>query len=113
MQSERYPGYNSNSDVRVNDRQSEAQSTKFTSDASIGLGERVEDSGQHAGIDSHSAVGYLDDHTLLLSPAADAYAAAGGRELDGVLDEIPEHLLQPPRIRFDRFGASTEVSGKV
>ena len=41
---------------------------------------------------------------LLIRPAADAHATAVRRELDGVLQEVPEDLLEPGRVGFDPVG---------
>ena len=89
---------------RLADRQPQAQAAELPRDRAFRLLEGVEDPRQRLRLDADPAVVHLDDHVLLVRPAADAHAAAVRRELDRVLQEVPEDLLEPGRVGLDPVG---------
>ena len=67
----------------------------------IGLSETVEDVGQELGRDSLAGVGDDNPHALVVGGHGHVDAAAGARELDRVVNQIPENLLDATAIRRD------------
>ncbi len=54
-------------------------------------------------LDADARVADLDGYLLALAPRAQPNPAAGRRKLDRILEQIPEHLLQPGRIGLDHL----------
>src|SRR4029077_6367196 len=84
---------------RLADRQAETEAAELLGHRGVALLEGVEDPRQDLGLNPDSRVDHLEDpfRSRLISRANDD-PAARRCELDGVLDEVPEDLLDPRRI---------------
>ena len=93
-------------DDALADGQAQPQAAELAGDRRLPLLERVEDRRQDLRLDADAGVDDLDDDPVLRpSPAlvagADGDRPALGGELHGVLDQVPEHLLEPGRVGVD------------
>ena len=81
-------------DELFDDRQSQAEAVVHPRRRGVGLAERLEDRRQEVARDARTRVG--DDNLARVAAAADADVdgAALRRELDGVGQQVPQHLLQ-------------------
>ena len=79
-------------------------------DAAVGLAEPVEDVGQEIRADAHAVVAHPDLGVAVAGALqADLDAAAGRGELDGVREQVPDHLLQAVGIAGDRPASGVEA----
>ena len=69
---------------------------------SVLLAEAVEDVGQEIGLDAHAGVGHTDSPSPLGRVDGHGNASPFGSELDGVGQQVRDHLLQPHRVT--RYG---------
>lgn len=86
-------------DHALRNGEAEPQPAIFRSDGAAPLLEGVEDPRLHVCFDPDAGVGEID-HDAMLSVVAgsDAQLATRRRELHGVLNDVPEDLLQPRRV---------------
>ena len=89
-------------DEMAADRQPEAEPAVRPRERAVGLAEALEEVGQELRRDAFPGVADadLDLRVDALQPHLDA--AAAGRELDRVRQQVPDHLLQPLRIARHR-----------
>ena len=71
------------------------------------LPEAVEHMRQEFALDADACVDHFDGHHGAVAARCDADVAALGRELHGVAEQIPDHLLQAPGIGANH----SEVAG--
>src|SRR2546429_9047246 len=71
----------------------------------IRLPKAIEYSLQRGGFDALSRVGHDDFDVRIYPLHADLDFAAVRSEFDGIGDQVPNHLLQPPRIAGDSVNA--------
>src|SRR5262249_52325707 len=106
-------------DDRPGDGQAEAKATEPADVTGLALGEGVEDAGQQPRLDADAVVDAADDQLGTVGAGgrpvvgSDQDRAAGGRELDGVLDEVPEDLLEPGGVALDVVGLGVEVQDEA
>ena len=96
-------------DQVAHDREPEPQAAVHTRGGGILLAEAVEDVGEEGRVDPRAGVGHVDGHAAVLPRQRDADAPAFGRELDRVGQQVPDDLLQPPRVAEDRLGVRRQV----
>src|SRR5450756_1519803 len=72
------------------DRQPQAQSPEVLGDRVVALLEGIEDALKVLRGDPDPAVGNLCNHLSVHRPAAHTHAAAARRELDSILQQVPE-----------------------
>ncbi len=89
-------------DQVADDRQAEPEPAVGAGDRPVGLAEAVEDVRQEVGADADAGVGHPDDGVAPLLAQADLDPARPGGELDGVGEQVPDHLLQPVGVAEDR-----------
>src|SRR4029453_18048794 len=75
--------------------QAQSQPAVHSCDAAIGLTKPVEDKRQEFGRDSDAGVNHLDFGLTVKKPEANLHGAPRRGELDGVLYQVPDHLLKP------------------
>jgi hypothetical protein len=90
---------------RLADRQAQAQSAELACRVPFGLLEGSEQARQHVRFNPYAAVADLGYEPAVRTAAADTYATAGGREFDGVTQQVPEYLLQTRRVGVNRADA--------
>ena len=78
----------------LRDGQAETQAAVAAIEPRVGLPERLEDVGQELRRDARPAVGHADFDRLAVAPQRHPHAAAARRELDGVGQQVREHLQQ-------------------
>ena len=95
-------------DQVADDRQAQPEAAGLPRRAGVGLPEALEHVGQEVGRDADAGVAdrHLDVRVDALQPDLDTAAAAG--ELDGVGQQVPQHLLQPIGVARDRPDAGIE-----
>ena len=86
------------------DGQPEAQSSIAAGDRAVRLMKAIEDVRQGIWPDARAIVGDRDFDLTLGAAKRDRNVAALRRELDGIGEQIPDHLLNPRRIPRDRPG---------
>ena len=64
----------------------------------VGLAEAFEHVREEVGRDADARVAHANDHLLVLASQAHRHLAVRGRELDGIGQQIPHHLLQAARV---------------
>ena len=85
-------------------RQAKADSMLALSGA-IRLPKAIEYRSQRGGFDALSRIGHDDFDVRIYPLHADLNFAAVRSELDGIGDQVPDHLLKPPRIAGDSVDA--------
>ena len=85
----------------LGNRQAQAEAPRPSGRGRIGLSETVEDVRQELGRNSLAGVGDDNPHALVVGGHGHVDAAAGARELDRVVNQIPENLLDATAIRRD------------
>ena len=84
----------------ADDRQAETQAAVRALAAAVELAEAIEHERLELGSDAAAGVADLDDHSCFVFAREEQLdAAAGGRELDRVGQQVPDHLLQAGRRR--------------
>src|SRR5262249_41826375 len=98
---------------RTADGQPQPQTVRPAAGGVSTLLEGLEDAWQDLGLDADTRVADLDDQPVAVDTGAgvsvgslrvagaDADHAAGRRELHGVLDQVPDNLLEPCRVGMD------------
>src|SRR5213593_4327450 len=92
-------------DELADDRESEAEALLRPPSLAKGF----EDVGQEGGADSSSGVRDREPREPLYAPEADQVAPAVGRELEGIADEIPHHLLEARRVPEHLHGLGRQI----
>ena len=102
-------------DEVLDDRQAEPEAAVRPREALVGLAEALEDVGQELGRRCPTPVSatVTSDRAEPTRSMPDAYAAAGRRELDGVREQVPEHLLQPLGVAVDDGRLAVDTSGQM
>ena len=85
-------------DQRLADRQPQPQPAELARHAGRTLFESLEQFGKCFGIQSDAGIGDAQSELIVFTARADRDGAAVRRKLDGVLEQIPQHLLKPGRI---------------
>src|SRR5258705_13378750 len=80
-------------DKPAGDRQAETQSAEVAGDLFFALLEWLEYVGKNFGLDSDAGVVEFDLELAIRVGGANADLAAGGGEFHGILQEVPEDLL--------------------
>ena len=75
--------------------------------------EGAEDAVDGLGFDTDAAVVNLNDATIVSSCGANPDTAARRRELYGVLDQVPDNLLQTAWVAIDRVRGILQAHGKM
>lgn len=75
-------------------RETQAEAAKFPRDDAIRLLERREDAVGRFRTETHARVAHLHDEPSGLVARSNVDAAFVGRELGGILEQVPEDLLQ-------------------
>src|SRR5262245_55404216 len=65
----------------------------------IGLVEPLEDSTQVLGLDADTRIRYPQLHLLVATSRPDLYPSGRWRELDGIAEQVCEHLAHASRVR--------------
>ena len=76
----------------------------------IGLLEALEDVGQKLGFDALPVVRHAESQGRIDALESEMNAATPRRELDGIAQEVPDHLLQSMRVAHDRTRVLVERS---
>src|SRR5207247_10007413 len=76
--------------------------------ARVGLAKALEHVREELPRDAGAAVAHGDDRARIVALQAHVNAAADGRELDRVDQQVPDHLLQPARIALNRPGVGVD-----
>ena len=92
-------------DAGLGDRQPQAQAAIAGRDIAAALFEDAEDALGVAGLEVDARIADLHHHAIALVARAQVDAALPGRELERVLQQVPEHLLQPRASPADERGA--------
>ena len=100
-------------DQALGDREPQPEAAELARHARILLLEGVEYPGDGLGLDADAAVVDLDDDMRLLAIAAYADASSLGCELDGVVDEVPQDLLQARDVSVHPVGALFDVHAEM
>src|ERR1700749_1712586 len=95
-------------DQLANDGEAETHASVNPVGAGVGLAKAVEDVRQEFGIDAHPGILHLYLYARAGASQPDRYLPVRVRELDGVRDEIPDHLLQAVGVAVNRPGARVE-----
>ena len=99
-------------DRRLGDRQAEAEAAELARHPRPFLREGVEDRRQRLARDADAGVGD-DQHEAVVDVARhDLDLAFVGRELGGVLEQVPDHLLQARSVARDDGGAARAAPGR-
>src|SRR5262245_45941051 len=80
--------------------QSQSQSAVLPGDAAVGLAKPVEDMGQEFRSDSYAGVGHLDFSLSVRISESNFDGVTRRCELDGVVRQIPDHLLKPGGVQI-------------
>jgi hypothetical protein len=84
---------------------------------SVALLEGIEDLGEQIGLDADAGVLDLDHQVrparVDFVAGTDRDHAAGGGELDGVLDQVPEDMLQPSGVGVEVVVSGAQVQGQA
>ena len=97
----------------LDDRQAETEAAVPARGGRISLLKALEDMREDVGRDALAAVGDLDVRVTVHTPAAThARVPSRGRELDGVADQVPHHLLQPDRVAVHVRGGIVDARSR-
>src|SRR6185369_11544588 len=88
-------------DEVAHDREAEPETAEAARRRAVVLPESLEDEGQEPRVDAASRVADGDRDVGNHAPELAANASAGRRELHGVRQEVPEDLLQAPRVSIE------------
>src|SRR5262245_45887186 len=89
--------------------QAQAQSAVLSGNAAIGLAKPIEDKRQEFWRDSDAGVDHLDFGSSAEILEANFHDAPRRGELDGVLRQIPDHLLKPVGIKQEHMYGRVEI----
>src|SRR5207237_9880045 len=81
-------------DQLTHDGKPEAEAAVRARGGAVGLSEALEDGGEEVGANAPARVAHDDLGPPVRQPDPDFDATALGRELDGVREQVPDHLLQ-------------------
>ena len=97
-------------DHRLGDRQAQPQTAELLGDRRLPLLEGVEDERQRLGADPLARIPHFHlDPTAPGRTGRHPDRPAAGRELGRVLDQVPDHLLEPRRVDVDQVGRRGQV----
>src|SRR5437870_4447990 len=85
-------------DETTNNREPDPQSSERTVRRTLSLPEHLEDVWKERGADAAPRVGHGENDIRALTVHVGANLTAGWRVLHGVVQQIPDHLLEPGRI---------------
>src|SRR5262245_8093711 len=88
--------------------QAQSQTAVLSCDAAVGLAKSIEDKGKEFGRDSYAGVNYLDFSLPVEIPEVYFHGAPRRGELDGVLYQIPDHLLKPVGVNLENMYGRVE-----
>src|SRR5262249_18532656 len=104
-------------DDRAADGKPQAQATEPSPCPSSALFDQVEDSWEQVGLDADAPIDDLDHQPGPgrfrtrggAIPRPDRDPSTRGRELDRILEEVPEDLLEPRRVRIEMVSFGLEL----
>ena len=88
-------------DQVAHDGESEAQASLHARAGAVRLAEAIEHVGQEIECDSHAGIGDHDLDMAVPPLQADGHLSLARRELDGVGEQVPHHLLQAIRVAVE------------
>ena len=88
-------------DQAARERQAHAQAHGRALQRAVGLGEHLEDLLAQLGRDAHAAVAHPGEQLAAGDADLEVDPAAGIGELDGVVEQVEEHLREPGRVGID------------
>ena len=103
-------------DDRLRDRQAQADAGDRRLLGRLGAVEALEQTALVGLGDAQAGVGHLDHHAVAAVDHAHVDAAAGGRELERVRDQVVERLPQPARVALDggdRLGVQAQLDAEL
>src|SRR5437764_2703308 len=99
---------------RSANRKAEPEAPDPLFEQGLGLEERVEDARQRLRLNSEACIAKLDSQIgSLIAVGFDDYLSTRGRELDSILDQVPEDLLEPAGISIHKVPRRIELDREL